>query len=64
MARSSVRYFAKHARGLQVPAVLFWRSGSAIRTSWRLFQTKNWEALKAYWRGLWQGFQDTFKADL
>lgn len=64
MARSSVRYFAKHARGMQIPAVLFWRSGSAIRTSWRLFQTKNWEALKAYWRGLWHGLQDTFKADL
>ncbi len=62
MARSSVRYFAKHARGLQIPAVLFWRSGSAIRTSWRLVNARNWQALKAYWRGLWHGLQDKFKA--
>lgn len=63
MARSSVRYFSKHAHGMQIPAVLIWRSASAIRTSWRLTRTQNWEALKAYWLGLWHGVQDKFQVE-
>jgi GT2 family glycosyltransferase len=58
MARSSVRYFRKHARGLQIPAVLTWRTGSALRTSLRLVRNNHREALSAYWRGLWAGLQD------
>jgi GT2 family glycosyltransferase len=58
MARSSVRFFRKHARGAQIPAVLVWRMGSALRTSLRLGGKTNWEALKAYWRGLWAGLND------
>ena len=36
MARSSVRFFSKHARAWQWPIILFWRMGSALRTTWRL----------------------------
>lgn len=62
MARSSVRFFVKHAHGIQIPAILFWRLGSAVRTSWRLARSNNWEAFKAYWRGLWHGIQDRKEA--
>jgi GT2 family glycosyltransferase len=55
MARSSIYYFQKHARGLQIPAVAFWRIGSALRTSARLAGGRKWAALGAYWRGLKDG---------
>lgn len=55
MARSSVLYFGKHARLQQRPFILSWRFGSAIRTSWRLARRGKWQALQAYWRGLWHG---------
>jgi GT2 family glycosyltransferase len=58
MARSSVRYFRKHARGLQIPAILAWRMGSALRTSLSLGSKTNWPALGAYWRGLLAGLRD------
>ncbi len=61
MARSSVRFFAKHAGGIQIPAILVWRLGSAVRTSWRLARANNWKAFRAYWRGLWHGIQDRFE---
>jgi len=55
MARSSVHFFAKHARGLQIPAVIIWRTGSAIRTTLRLVSRGKWDAMFAYWRGLFDG---------
>jgi GT2 family glycosyltransferase len=58
MARSSVHYFRKHARGLQIPVVLFWRSSSALRTTGRLARQKKWPALKSYWRGLFEGIKE------
>jgi GT2 family glycosyltransferase len=58
MARSSVRYFRKHAHGIQIPAILAWRMGSALRTSLSLGSKSNWPALDAYWRGLWAGLRD------
>ncbi|MCB8946119.1 MAG: glycosyltransferase family 2 protein [Ardenticatenaceae bacterium] len=57
MARSSVRFFSKHARWWQGPIVLFWRTGSAVRTTWRLWRHGRMEALKAYWRGLADGLR-------
>ncbi len=51
MARSSVLYFRKHAKLWQWPLILFWRTGSALRTTWRLGSTGRGEALRAYWRG-------------
>jgi hypothetical protein len=58
MARSSVHYFRKHAHGWQVPVVLFWRSGSALRTTGRLAKQKKWPALRSYWRGLFEGLKE------
>lgn len=58
MARSSVLFFAKQARWWQWPIVLFWRLGSAVRTTWRLWQGKRHDALRAYWRGLWHGLRE------
>lgn len=63
MARSSVRYFAAHARFWQVPPILFWRLGSAVRTTWRLWREGKREALAAYWRGLGHGLRDLFKTE-
>lgn len=53
MARSSLVYFRKHARWWQRPFIIFWRAGSAVRTSWRLRHRR--DSLQAYWRGLWHG---------
>lgn len=52
MARSSLRFFRKHARGVQIPAILFWRTGSTLQTTLRLARRGRWDALRAYWRGL------------
>ena len=58
MARSSVRYFAKHAAWWQIPIILFWRTGSAARTTWRLLRNGRRQALVSYWRGLRDGIYD------
>jgi GT2 family glycosyltransferase len=58
MARSSIRFFHKHARGIQIPAIAFWRTGSALRTTVRLASLKKWASLYAYWRGLRDGIID------
>ena len=58
MARSSIRYFRKHARGIQIPIILFWRTGSAILTTFRLLSANKRPALQAYWRGLRDGLSD------
>lgn len=58
MARSSVLFFSKHARLWQWPVILFWRTGSALRTTWRLWRQNRREALRAYWRGLRDGLRE------
>ncbi|HEX7970849.1 MAG TPA: glycosyltransferase family 2 protein [Thiobacillus sp.] len=58
MARSSIRFFRKHARGLQKPLVACWRAGSALRTSLRLARNGKTAALRAYWRGLKDGLAE------
>lgn len=55
MARSSVTFFRKHARGAQWLAIAPWRAASAIRTSLRLLSAGNRAACAAYWRGLRDG---------
>ena len=57
MARSSVIYFRKHAHGFRIAIVIFWRFGSAVRTSWKLLSQKRMPSLKAYWKGLADGFK-------
>jgi len=58
MARSSVRYFRKHAHPLQKPLIFIWRLLSALRTSIRLSGTNRKKALKAYWEGLRDGLME------
>jgi GT2 family glycosyltransferase len=58
MARSSVLYFRKHAHFWQWPIILFWRTGSALRTSQRLLRKRRLDSLKAYWRGLLHGIRE------
>lgn len=58
MARSSVRYFTKHANHAQAPYILIWRTGSALRTSIRLLRKLQWQSLKAYWKGIFDGLRE------
>lgn len=57
MAKSSVMFFRKHARGIQWPAILLWRTGSAARSTLRLLGAGRREACAAYWRGLRDGWR-------
>jgi GT2 family glycosyltransferase len=57
MARSSVIYFRKHARGAQWLAIFPWRAASAVRTTARLWRAGHREAAAAYWRGLRDGWE-------
>ena len=56
MARGSGLFFRKHTRGLQWLCVLPWRTASAARTSIRLIRRRRWDALRAYWCGLQDGW--------
>jgi len=61
MARSSVLFFRKHAKGWQRPAIFFFRAGSAVRSSLILLGRRDFHCLHAYCRGLkhgWQGLLD------
>lgn len=58
MARSSILFFAKHARWQQVPIIVIWRLASAARTTWRLLRARKPAVLKAYWQGLWHGLRE------
>lgn len=55
MARSSVRFFRKHAKPHQKPVIVIWRTLSALRTSLRLTVNNRRIALRAYWAGLRDG---------
>ena len=55
MARSSVRFFRKHAKPHQIPVIIFWRILSGLRTSFRLAVNNRSNALRAYWAGLRDG---------
>lgn len=55
MARSSVAFFRKHARGWQWVPIALYRLGSALKTSVRLLRQGKSDSLRAYWRGLWDG---------
>jgi GT2 family glycosyltransferase len=58
MGRSSVRFFRKHAQPLQKPVIIFWRTISALITSFRLLTKNRSTALKAYWAGLRDGLTE------
>ena len=58
MARSSLKFFRKHATGWQWAAIIPFRLGSALRTTLRLARHKKISAISSYWRGLWDGLRD------
>jgi GT2 family glycosyltransferase len=55
MARSSIQYFRKHARPRQWLFIGPYRTGSALRTLWRLVRRRRLNAARAYLRGLRDG---------
>lgn len=55
MARSSIRFFRKHARPWQWPFILITRLGSAIKTTLRLLGQRRGDSARAYLRGLKDG---------
>ena len=55
MARSSVLFFRKHARGARCLIIVPYRAGSAIKTVIRLVVKRRCEAAYAYLRGLYDG---------
>ncbi len=58
MARSSVRFFRKHVRGLRWLVVIPWRLGSACKTTLRLLRHGNFRSVWYYWRGLRDGLRN------
>jgi len=56
MARSSVLFFHKHVRGLRWLIVLPYRAGSAVKTVLRLIGEGKGPSVRAYLRGLYDGF--------
>lgn len=57
MARSSVRFFRKHARPWQLALIVPYRAGSAARTLVRLAGRRRLDAARAYLRGLRDGLR-------
>ncbi len=57
MARHSVRYFRKYIRGWRWLIVGPYRLGSAIKTSLKLARRRRFESIRAYWRGLRDGWR-------
>ena len=56
MGRNSGYYFRKHMRYWQAPFIIFFRLGSALKTSFRLILKGEKEGLAAYWKGLMLGW--------
>ncbi len=56
MALSSVMYFRKHMRGVQILLIPLYRFLSALRWTLKLITKQEWTSLAAYWRGLFMGW--------
>jgi len=64
MARNSGYYFKKHIRLWNAVFVIIYRLGSAIKKSIYFLVIKKYDCLKAYWRGLlngWLGLSKKFE---
>ena len=57
MARNSVRYFRKYVRGWRWLIVGAYRLGSALKTTLRLMRARRGDSIRAYWRGLRDGWR-------
>lgn len=56
LAQSSGRYFRKHGRGPRMPAIVLFRTASALKMTVALSRRRRWDALRAYWAGLRNGW--------
>lgn len=56
MAQSSGRYFRKHGRGPRLWIIVPFRLASALKVTARLVMAQKFDALRAYWKGLWIGW--------
>ena len=55
MAKNTWLYYRKNARWWQWLFIVPWRIGSVVKTSVGLGAARNWQSLRAYWRGLRDG---------
>lgn len=58
LARSSVRFYRKHTPAWLLPLIFLYRLGSALRTTGRALQHRRSDVVRAYWRGLRDGWRD------
>lgn len=56
MARNSGYYFRKNMKIWQYPFVFCFRIGSSFLWTLRLLGKKNYESLKSYWQGIYEGW--------
>lgn len=56
MARSSGLYFRKQMNWVNIVPIVGYRLLSALRWSVRLARQRQWESLRGYWRGLYDGW--------
>ena len=56
VAVSSGRYFRKQMRLWQAPLIVPYRIVSALRWTFRLGRSSQWDSIRAYWRGLMFGW--------
>ena len=54
-ARSAWLFYRKHTKGWRWAAVIPYRFASIGRTTVRLIRQKEWETVRFYWRGVWEG---------
>jgi GT2 family glycosyltransferase len=63
MARSSVRFYRQHVRGLHWLIVLPYRTGSAVKMVSRLLWSRRGRSAWAYLRGLRDGLADLWRGE-
>jgi len=57
MAKNSVLYYRKHAAWWNWFFIIPWRTGSAVKNTFRLAYYGKWKALRTYWVGLRDGIR-------
>jgi len=56
MARGSVVFFRKHARGTKYPLIVMYRFGSSLKKSVSYLSGHRWDLFWAHWRGIRDGW--------
>jgi GT2 family glycosyltransferase len=62
-ARSSVRFYRKHVHGLHWAVIIPYRIGSAVKKVVSLVLTRQTAAMRAYVRGLWDGWRKDYRSE-